>query len=252
MLQKWLSILMVCATWTVASGSALAQIAGTVTHHTFLGPVTGAEVRFNIYLPPGYSDGVARYPVAYHLHGIGGNENGQHTKLMPELFEAGVAAGLVRPAILVFPNGYDDAFWADTIGGDRPAESALIQDLIPFIDAQYRTVAQPEFRVIMGYSMGGFGAVKFFCKFPELFACCVAFDGAIMYWEQLVARHPTVASEVFGNSSAYFDAYSPWTWPIANAGVIGSSARIRMPEGLLVDYGRAYRDHLNAVGIAVD
>lgn len=237
---------------SVARESASAQILGSITHVVETGAVTGAEMRFNIYLPPGYSTSVRRYPVVYYLHGIGGSETGQHLTRIPPVFEAGVQQGLVRPAIIVFPGGYSDAFWADSIGGDKPAESMVIQDLIPYIDANYRTVARPDFRVIIGYSMGGFGAVKFFTKFPELFTCCVEFDGAIMYWEQLVQRHPALAESIFGNSSAYFDQFSPWTWPVAHAGVIGPSVRIKMMTGLLVDYGRAYRDHLASVGISVE
>jgi enterochelin esterase-like enzyme len=92
-----------------------AAINGTVQPVTFTGPVTGQPITFSIYLPPGYVGGTNRYPVIYHLHGINGTHNGGQISSVPESHEAAVAAGTIEPCIIVFPDGYGDSFWADSV-----------------------------------------------------------------------------------------------------------------------------------------
>src|SRR5512145_2376865 len=87
---------------------------GTVQTVTFTGPVTGQPITFSIYLPAGYATGTNRLPVVYHLHGLGGSHSGGHISTVPPSHEAAVAAGLIEPCIIVFPDGYRDSFWADS------------------------------------------------------------------------------------------------------------------------------------------
>ncbi len=58
------------------AGVSAQPLRGTVEQHSFVGPITGRTVLFNIYLPEGYAMSTQRYPVVYHLHGIGGNQPG--------------------------------------------------------------------------------------------------------------------------------------------------------------------------------
>ena len=95
--------------------AAAQPLRGTVEQHNFLGPITQRPVLFNIYLPEGYADSAQRYPVIYHLHGLGGSQGGPHNVSVPASFEAAEDAGVIGPVIIVFPNGYTDSFWADSI-----------------------------------------------------------------------------------------------------------------------------------------
>ena len=231
------------------SSVSLAQLSGTVQSLSFTGPVTGNTVNFTVYLPEGYASSTADLPVIYHLHGIGGAHNGNQINSVPASFEAARAAGLIQPAIIVFPDGYQDSFWADSANSDKPAETNLVQELIPYIDSHFRTQTHRGGRVIQGFSMGGFGATKFATKFPDLFTACVAYDGAMVTWPFMLTSHATQAAEIFNNDPARFDQYSPWFWATENAAEFAAEMPIRMVVGAITMSNRTFRDHLLGLGI---
>ena len=225
---------------------------GSLEVVSFTGPLTGQPVTFSLYLPPGYLAGTNRYPAVYHLHGIGGSFAGQQTNLVPANLEAAVAAGLIEPCMVVFPDGYTDSFWADSVNSAKPAETNVRHEIIPYVDATYRTVASRNRRVIQGFSMGGFGAAKFATKFPEAFAACVVYDGAMLSWPQVEQRHATQAAEIFNHSAEIFDLYSPWYWLSRNAAQVRSSVPFRDSVGALLSENRSWREALLGQGITPD
>ena len=231
---------------------AMGQLHGTVQQRSFLGPVTQRTVSFNIYLPEGYATSTRRYPVIYHLHGLGGNQGGPQNTLVPASFEAAMAQGVIGPVIVVFPHGYTDAWWADSFDGAKPAEIDVVQQVIPYVDQQFRTIATRDARIIEGFSMGGFGATKFYSKYPDLFAACVEYDGALVTWANMLAYHPQLAASIFGGSEAYFNQYSPWSWTETNAPTLRARGPIRMVVGALQPGNRSFRDHLLGLQIPVD
>jgi len=236
----------------VAAVTHAQPLLGRVEQRSFIGPVTGRSVSFNIYLPEGYDTSTARYPVVYHLHGIGGNQGGQQNTSVPRAFESAYAQGQIGRVIIVFPNGYTDAFWSDSIGGDKPAETDLVLQLIPHVDALFRTINAPGCRVIEGFSMGGFGATKTYARFPDLFACCVEYDGAIVTWQTMLQSHPDLALSIFGNDETYFNQFSPRRWSTEHAPTLRGMPPVRMVVGALVGGNRQFRDHLLALNIPVD
>ncbi len=236
----------------VGAVSAHAQLQGTLQQVTFPGPVTGGPVSFSIYLPQGYAQGTDDLPVVYHFHGLGGSHLGGQLNTLSSSYESARAAGLIGPAIIVFANGYTNSFWANSANSNKPAETNVVQELIPYVDAHYRTIADRAGRVSHGFSMGGFGASKFASKFPELFGVCVNYDGAMLTWDRMVQFQSAIASEIFDNDEAYFDDYSPWRWSTENAKPLGANAAFRTVVGALVDGNRQFRDHLQELGIAVN
>jgi enterochelin esterase-like enzyme len=150
-----------------------------VSHHTFTSPSMGVAVGYNVYVPPEYSSGTARYPVIYFLHGIGGDEGTMVANVVTWM-RARVAAGLIRPAILVFPNGAVDAAYADAKDGSRRVMTMILDELIPLIDATWRTNACREQRAISGFSMGGHGALLYALRAPERFGSVVAYAPALV------------------------------------------------------------------------
>ena len=225
---------------------------GTVETVTFTGPQTGAPVVFSIYLPNGYNAGTNRYPVVYHLHGLGGAHNSGQVSTVPSSHEAAVAAGTMAPCIIVFPDGYEDSFWADSANSVKPAETNIRSELIPYVDANFRTIASRERRAIQGFSMGGFGAAKFATKFPELFGVCAIYDGAMLSWGQIQQRHPALASEIFDNSATRFAAYSPWHWLTQNVSTLQVILPFRQVVGALTSENRSWRDAALGEGVSVD
>src|SRR5687767_5717516 len=125
---------------------------GTVQTVTFMGPVTGRPVTFSLYLPPGYASGTNRYPVIVHLHGLTGTHSGPQLSSVPPSHEAAVAAGLIEPCLIAFPDGYRDSFWADSATSDKPAETNVRLEIIPHLDANFRTLPVRERRAIQGFS----------------------------------------------------------------------------------------------------
>lgn len=232
--------------------SAAGQLQGTVQSLSFQGPVTGGPVNFTIYLPQGYAAGTTDLPVIYHLHGLGGAHNGNQISSVPASYEAARAAGIIGPAIIVFPNGYIDSMWADSVNSNQPAETNVVQELVPYIESNYRTRTDRNGRVIQGFSMGGFGTIKFAAKFPELFGIAVEYDGALLDYATLEQNHPEIVAEVFDNDPAVFDEYSPWFWTTTNAAVLATDTPIRMVAAALQDGNRRFRDHLIGLGISID
>jgi len=139
-----------------------------VTHRTFFSKALNRDVGYCVYLPPGYeTNSTRRYPVIYNLHGAGGNE--LHSFTDAKVLHDGIVAGRWAPMIMVMPNGGQATFYNDSFDGKFPAETLIIREFIPYVDATYRTIAERRGRAIEGFSMGGRGSTRLAMKYPELF-----------------------------------------------------------------------------------
>ncbi|MBN8246336.1 MAG: esterase family protein, partial [Verrucomicrobia bacterium] len=116
--------------------------------------------RLHVYTPPGYEKGEGRFPVFYLLHGAGDSDDswttvGRAGFILDNL----IAAGKAAPMILVADTGYAAFPGANTATNRSAATAAfadvMLQELIPGIDAAFRTRAGREHRAMAGLSMGG-------------------------------------------------------------------------------------------------
>ncbi len=140
-----------------------------VTHKKFYSKLVNCDVGYNIYLPPDYQKSCCkRYPVVYHLHGYKGHESSDIWAL-EKVYKS-------CEAITVFVNG-GCGYIDDYNDGEAPIEMILITELIPHIDAQYRTVSTRGGRSLTGWSMGGAGAFYYSVKYLELFHAVTAYAG---------------------------------------------------------------------------
>jgi enterochelin esterase-like enzyme len=161
-----------------------------VSHHTYLSKAMGHAVGYCIYLPPGYRDNPnARYPVIYNLHGAGGDET--RGLLAAEVLDEGIRAKRWPEMILVFPNGGKATLYKDSYDGKSLAETTLIKELIPHIDATYRTVAARHGRCIEGFSMGGRGSTRLALKYPDLFCSLFNQAGNVYHVSDLFESPPS-------------------------------------------------------------
>lgn len=144
-----------------------------------------------VYLPPSYADQPdRRYPVVYMLHGFTGNSqmwlnvNSFYTPTVPERFEKIIADGQAGDMILVFVDGFNAYGGSQYLNSTATGryEDYVIDDLIPFIDAKFRTDAQREKRGVAGKSSGGYGAVRLAMRHPEKFSAMASHAGD-MYFE---------------------------------------------------------------------
>jgi acetyl esterase/lipase len=117
-----------------------------------LGP--NGQASYLIYLPPGYERATGkRYPVLYYLHGGGGSQ--RVCDIWVQKLDAAIRAGKIPPMISVSVQGLPGGRFLDSPDGKSPIESVIMKDLIPHIDATYRTIPKRESRVLEGLSMGG-------------------------------------------------------------------------------------------------
>jgi len=119
----------------------------------------GKQVEYAVYLPKGYETSHRHYPVVYLLHG-GGPFGDRHT-------------AWIAPAVIVTAN-VERSYYMNSANGKAPVEDFYIQEFIPFVEKTYRCRTEKKFRGIMGFSMGGFGALLYAFKHPDLFSSCVA------------------------------------------------------------------------------
>jgi enterochelin esterase-like enzyme len=130
--------------------------------------------RAHIYTPPGYMSGVKRYPVLYLVNGAGDSDDSWtsvgHAHLILDNL---IAAGKAVPMIIVMPAGHTPprpvAAAAGALLNNRDFGNDLIKDLIPYVDANYRTLNRVDSRAMAGLSMGGAHTLNFGLPHPELF-----------------------------------------------------------------------------------
>jgi enterochelin esterase-like enzyme len=144
----------------------------------FRSKVLGRDVAYAVYVPPDYGTSSRRYPVVYLLHGLTDDESGwiQFGEIGRAADEA-LAAGEIPPMIIIMPDG-GTTFYINDAAGQFRWEDMFIEELIPHIDATYRTRPKREFRGLAGLSMGGWGTLVHAFRHPDLFAAGAAFSAA--------------------------------------------------------------------------
>ncbi len=161
---------------------------GDVRLRLYESKVTGAARRAYVYTPPDYDANVkARYPVLYLQHGAGENatswtKQGHANLILDNL----IAAGKAKPMIVVMDTGYATRPGATPVQGatgtpqiPNAFEDVVVNDLIPTIDASYRTIADRENRAMAGLSMGGGQTLQITSKHLGLFAWIGSFSAPL-------------------------------------------------------------------------
>jgi enterochelin esterase family protein len=145
--------------------------------------VTGTIRRAYVYTPPDYDSNLKqRYPVLYLQHGAGENERGWSTQGRAGfILDNLIAAGKARPMIIVMECGYATQAGSVPTPGGRGNEAfgtLVVRDLVPMIDAHYRTLSDRQHRAIAGLSMGAGQALQVGLGNLDLFASVGVFSGA--------------------------------------------------------------------------
>jgi enterochelin esterase-like enzyme len=170
---------------------------GTVRSQWYLSKTTGQLRRIFVYTPPGYDESTTRYPVLYLQHGAGEDEagwsdQGHENFILDNL----IASHKAKPMIIVNENGMTGVHLQPA--PPQPAssrtsaplrqlmeerftqfDSVVSNDLVPFIDANFRTLPDREHRALAGLSLGGAEAVRIGLNHLDQFAYIGAFSPAI-------------------------------------------------------------------------
>ena len=237
-------------------------VAPRVEYRTFASAAAGATVSYHVWTPPNYdTEPNRRFPVLYWLHGSGAPTSS--VAPMSGLFANAIAEGQMPPTIVVFPNGWDYGMWTDSKDGLRPLETVLMQELLPLVDASFRTIATREGRILEGFSMGGMGAARLGMKHPATFAAASILGAGPLQLDFMVgpsclvvpdAQRAQIYQDVWGSDPAYYLANTPWTLAQQNASaVIASGLRVRQAVGAadcMLQNNIPFDAHLTQLGIA--
>ena len=203
--------------------------AGT-SYHTFRSDTLDHDASYLLYLPPAYEkDEHRRFPVVYWLYGLGSDQRGGAGFV--KRLDAAIRDDKAPQMIAVLVNGPPSTFFCDSPHDKVPAETVIVKDLIPHIDASYRTVAERKGRAVEGFSMGGFGAAHLGFKFPETFGVVSILAGALHTTEEFAEKKSGPLGKAFGGDADYFEANSPWTLLRENSGAIRDKVTVRVVIG---------------------
>ena len=136
-----------------------------------------SERELLVYLPPGYADSDARYPLLMVLPAYGASHRSLANVRAFELnlierFERAIVEGRVPPALLVAPDcttKFGGSQYLDS-SVQGPYQRYLVEEIVPYVDANYRTIPERAARAVAGHSSGGFGALRLAIDRPEVFA----------------------------------------------------------------------------------
>ncbi|MBP7141140.1 MAG: esterase family protein [Opitutaceae bacterium] len=177
------------AFWLILSGqTGLIAAKGTITSHSTASVALGHPIDYLVYRPPDYvADGSVRYPVLYLLHGRGDKMEAWAT--VGSDLDGLIGAGRIPPVIAVMPDApsslragyYVNSLFRGHKGlpAGEAVEQAIVKDLVPHIDATLPTRADRSGRCIAGYSMGGYGALRYALAHPECFGSAIILSPAV-------------------------------------------------------------------------
>jgi S-formylglutathione hydrolase FrmB len=170
-------------------------VSDRLQYYRFSTAQIGWQPAVNVLLPESYyHETWRRYPVLYLLHG--GAQDFRKFHLEDDII--GLTAG--RNLIVVMPDGGTAGWYCNPVrsfSGARNYETFHVNQLIPWIDANFRTYAEYDGRAVSGFSMGGFGALKYTAKYYGHFASVSSHSGpaslrrdgnAVLHWANQSAK----------------------------------------------------------------
>jgi enterochelin esterase family protein len=143
-----------------------------------------------VYLPPGYDETDAAYPTVYCLTGFTGRgkmllNDSAFTPNLAERMDRLIAAGTVQPMILVMPNCFTYYGGSQYINSTATGryEDYLVDEIVPFVDTNFRTINDRTSRAVMGKSSGGYGSLMMGIRHADVFGlvCSTAGDAYFEY-----------------------------------------------------------------------
>ena len=178
------------------------------THRTFYSELLKQEVGYSLYLPENASN---LLPVIYWLHGKKGNES--RGAFLAQYLDKAIKQEKIRPTAMVFVNGGMHSFYSDSYDNKTPVESMIMKELIPHVEKNHPVSSDASQRLLEGFSMGGFGALKLAAKYPNKFNSVAIFGAALLDQDFLPRRADLSAYQnVFNSDAQYFIENTPRYW----------------------------------------
>lgn len=136
-----------------------------------------SPMRCAVILPEKYfnNNDTAHYPVVYLLHGYGGDYSSWLKLTEPRLDSLASHYNM----ILVCPDGRDSWYWDSPVIEDLQMETFITKELVPYIDANFRTIPVAEKRAVTGFSMGGHGSMWLAMRHSDIFGSAGSMSGGL-------------------------------------------------------------------------
>ena len=203
----------------------------------------GRQSACNLFIPQGQS---APWSTFYLLHGSSDDHTIWSRRTSIERYVEGL------PLLVVMPENGGSGFYTDAADGSGNYESAIIKDLLPFVDATFPTRAERGGRCIGGLSMGGYGAIKLAFKHPDLFCSANSHSGAVSL-EALVnsdnGGFRSFMRRIFGENAV---GASEDPFALAQNSDAATRPALKVDCGtddFLIEENRAFHAHLESCGV---
>ena len=157
-----------------------------VANQTVQSTILSRGINYAVLLPEGYDKSSESYPVVYLLHGFGDDETAWYTDGSLQFYVDRYIAETV-PMIYVMPQGFN-TYYIDRYNGTYPYMDMFVKELVPAIDSKFRTKKDKTQRAVMGYSMGGYGALILPVMHPDVFTISVPLSMSFRTDEQYIAE----------------------------------------------------------------
>jgi S-formylglutathione hydrolase FrmB len=237
----WFLVLLLA--WAAVSSTAQAAALGRGECRSMPSKILGHAVQYCVILPPSYDSSKQAYPILYFLHGLGSNSeiliNSGGMDLINDLW----SQNKIGEFLIVTPDA-GRSFYINSRDGKVRYEDFFIHEFIPSIEKQYRVRSDREHRGVSGVSMGGYGALRFGFRYPQLFGSVSAHSAALLatlptgstsdYQGAILNR---ILGSAFGSppDAAYWKQNNPFT--IVQNGARPAGLKIYFDCGTEDDYG---------------
>lgn len=175
------------------------------------------ERELYVYLPPQYDeehDGEKTFPSLYCLTGFTGRgkmllNDSAFSPDLAERMDRLIDAGKIKPMIVVMPDCFTYYGGSQYINSTATGnyEDYLINEIVPFVDENFRTIADRNFRAVMGKSSGGYGALVHAMRHSDVFSLCASHAGDAYFEHCYLADIPKAFRVIKGDPKAFVEKF---------------------------------------------
>jgi enterochelin esterase-like enzyme len=160
------------------------------------------SINYAVLLPENYNNSKDSFPVVYLLHGWGDDQKAWYSSGMIKAYSDSYASEIV-PMIYVMPQAFE-TYYINKYDGSLPYNDFFTTELVTEIDSKYRTKKDKNQRAVMGYSMGGFGAIILPLMNPTVFGISVPLSISMRTDAQYISESQSGWNNQWGQ---YFGGY---------------------------------------------
>ena len=221
-----------------------------VQHHACYSELLERSVGYTLYLPPlGDPGNHAPLPVVYHLHGREEDEM-RHLETVGYL-DSALRLGDTPPFAWVWLYGGRTSWFMDSADGRVPAQSVLLDEVIPHIESRWNLGGSPQHRAIDGWGMGAFGAIRYAAQYPVVFGAALVHNPILPDSSTLPSRFPEAWISVFNTDARYLAGTEPFGLLSRHAQQLRPLVKFRIVAGQRSPFSpdaRRLQNHLISLG----